>query len=62
MTSIAIASDHTRFEYKGVLKSHLESKGIKVEDFGTFSTNSVDYPEFVIEAARAVAEGHHPLV
>ena len=61
MTSIAIASDHAGFEYKGVLQSHLESKGIKVEDFGTFSTNSVDYPEFVREAARAVAEGHHPL-
>ncbi len=39
----------------------LSTKGIKVEDFGTFSTNSVDYPEFVREAARAVAEGHHPL-
>jgi ribose 5-phosphate isomerase B len=60
-TSIAIASDHAGFEYKGVLKSHLESEGIQVEDFGTHSTDPVDYPDFVRAAAQAVAEGHHPL-
>ncbi len=61
MKSIAIASDHAGFEYKGVLKSHLESKGITVEDFGTHSVDPVDYPDFVRAAARAVAEGQHPL-
>ena len=61
MTSIAIASDHAGFEYKAILKSHLESKGIKVEDFGTHSAEPVDYPDFVRAAARAVAEGQHPL-
>ena len=61
MTSIAIASDHAGFEYKGILKAHLESKGIEVEDFGTDSADPVDYPEFVRAAARAVAEGQHPL-
>ena len=59
--SIAIASDHAGFEYKGMLKSYLESKGIKVEDFGTHSTDSVDYPDFVRPAARAVAQGQHLL-
>ena len=59
--SIAIASDHAGFEYKGVLKAHLESKGIKVDDFGTDSADPVDYPEFVRAAAQAVAEGQHPL-
>ena len=61
MTSIAIASDHAGFEYKAILKSHLESKRIKVEDFGTHSADPVDYPDFVRAAARAVAEGQHPL-
>lgn len=61
MTSIAIASDHAGFEYKALLKSHLESKGIKIEDFGTDSATPVDYPDFVRAAARSVAEGQHPL-
>ena len=61
MTSIAIASDHAGFEYKGILKLHLESKGIEVEDFGTYSVDPVDYPDYVRAAARAVAEGKHPL-
>ena len=61
MTSVAIASDHAGFEYKAILKAHLESKGIKVEDFGTHSADPVDYPDFVRAAARAVAEGQHPL-
>jgi ribose 5-phosphate isomerase B len=61
MTSIAIASDHAGFEYKGMLKAHIESKGIEVEDFGTYSAEPVDYPEFVRAAARAVAQGKHPL-
>ena len=61
MTSIAIASDHAGFEYKVVLKSHLEAKGFKVQDFGTDSADPVDYPDFVRTAARAVAKGQHLL-
>lgn len=61
MTSIAIASDHAGFEYKAVLKSHLEGHGIAVEDFGTDSLAPVDYPDFVRAAARSVADGRHPL-
>ena len=61
MTSIAIASDHAGFKYKVVLKSYLEAKGFKVQDFGTDSANPVDYPDFVRAAARAVAKGQHPL-
>jgi ribose 5-phosphate isomerase B len=60
MKSVAIASDHAGFEYKLVLKSHLESKGFKVQDFGTDSVAPVDYPDFVRAAARAVAELQHP--
>ena len=61
MITIAIASDHAGYEYKELLKSHLKSKGIKVQDFGTNSAAPVDYPEFVRAAARSVAEGQHPL-
>ena len=61
MTSIAIASDHAGVEYKGLLKSYLESKGIKVRDFGTDSADPVDYPDFVRAAALAVAEDQDPL-
>ncbi|GGG60235.1 ribose 5-phosphate isomerase B [Pseudohongiella nitratireducens] len=57
MTSISLASDHAGFEYKEAIKSHLETKGIHVEDFGTYSTDPVDYPDFVKGAAQAVANG-----
>jgi len=61
MTSLALSSDHAGFEYKGILKSYLESKGFTVEDFGTHCTDPVDYPDFVRPAAQAVAQGRHPL-
>jgi ribose 5-phosphate isomerase B len=55
---IAIASDHAGFRYKSVLVRYLEALGHEVEDFGTFSTDSVDYPDFIHPAAEAVARGH----
>lgn len=54
---IAIASDHAGFEYKELIKSHLDTKGIKFEDFGTNSTEPVDYPKFIRAAAKSVAGG-----
>jgi len=33
-------------KYDAILNTHLESKGIQVEDFGAYSTDSVDYPDF----------------
>lgn len=59
--TIAIASDHAGYEYKEVLKSHLESKGFQIEDFGTYSAASVDYPDFIRPAAKSVATGKHLL-
>ena len=38
-------------------KTHLQSLGHEVQDFGTFSNDSVDYPDFVRPAAESVAEG-----
>ena len=49
---IAIGADHAGFELKEKLKQHLTAKGFDVDDRGTRSTESVDYPDF----ARAVGE------
>lgn len=51
---IAIGSDHAGFEYKTALISFLEGKGIAFKDFGTHSTESVDYPDFAHPVATAV--------
>ena len=54
---IALASDHGGYEMKEHLKKYLESKGYLTEDFGSYSSESVDYPDFLYPAALAVAQG-----
>lgn len=54
---IAIASDHAGFEYKREIASLLRGLGHEVRDFGTDSSESVDYPKFIRPAAEAVARG-----
>ena len=54
---IAIASDHAGFRYKAALARHLAGLGHDVVDFGTSSTDPVDYPDFVHPAAAAVGSG-----
>ena len=44
---IALGSDHAGFEYKEYIKSYLEAQGIDITDHGTYSNDSVDYPDFV---------------
>lgn len=56
MKKIAIASDHAGFDYKENIKKHLESQ-YEIEDFGTFSKDAVDYPDFVHPAAASVESG-----
>lgn len=58
MKKIAIACDHAGFEYKEIIKKHLEGK-FEVEDFGTFSPDSVDYPDFVHPAAESIEQGRN---
>jgi ribose 5-phosphate isomerase B len=55
--TIAIGSDHAGFELKEHLRSFLEENGHKVEDFGAYDGQSVDYPDFAIKVAEAVAGG-----
>lgn len=43
---IPIGADHAGFHLKEIIKNHLESKGYEVEDFGGYSEERVDYPDF----------------
>jgi ribose 5-phosphate isomerase B len=55
--AIAVASDHAGFDLKEILKRDLQEAGLEVLDLGTSSTQSVDYPDFGIAMADAVASG-----
>lgn len=54
---IALACDHGAYDLKEALKKHLEAKGLEYKDFGTYSKDSCDYPDFAGPAAEAVASG-----
>jgi len=54
---IAMGSDHAGYEMKLVLAEHLKERGYDVKDFGTYSTESCDYPDFAKAVAKAVADG-----
>lgn len=57
MKKIALACDHAGFELKEDMKEYLTQAGFEVNDLGTHSTESVDYPDYALAAARAVAGG-----
>ena len=54
---IAIGCDHGALDLKNAVIEHLEKKGIEVKDFGTYTLDSCDYPDFAAPAAKAVANG-----
>lgn len=54
---VAVASDHAGFSLKEEVRKNLEQQGYVVRDFGTFSEEAVDYPDFAAQAARAVQQG-----
>lgn len=55
--NIGICSDHAGVEYKASIIEHLEKKGFSVENFGTDSTLSMDYPDVAHPLAEAVLSG-----
>lgn len=57
MKTIGLASDHAGFELKEYVKTWLEAKGYTFKDFGTYSTDSCDYPDFAHPLAEAVESG-----
>jgi len=58
---IAVGSDHAGFQLKELLAAHLSELGHDVDDLGTHSEESVDYPEFAAAVGRAVTEGRAQL-
>jgi ribose 5-phosphate isomerase B len=54
---IAVGADHAGYEYKTIIVDLLQQKGLQVKDFGTYSKDSVDYPDFAHPVALAVANG-----
>jgi len=51
---VAIGSDHAGFQLKEILKSYLQKKGFEVKDFGAYSEERADYPDFAHPVAKAV--------
>ena len=54
---IAIGCDHGALELKNALIPHLQALGHEVKDFGTYTTDSCDYPDFALQASESVASG-----
>ncbi len=56
---IALGSDHAGFEQKEMLRAWLTDQGHEVQDFGTFSADSMDYPDVAHPLSAAVAGGEY---
>jgi ribose 5-phosphate isomerase B len=54
---IALGADHGGFAMKETLKAYLQELGYAIKDCGTFSSESVDYPDFAYAVAKLVSEG-----
>ena len=54
---LAIGSDHGGFKLKKAVMKHLAERGVEYRDYGTFSAESCDYPDFGEAVGRAVASG-----
>ncbi len=59
MKNIAIAADHAGYELKEIVKGHLEGLGYTVQDFGTHSTESMDYPSVAHPLAASIEAGEN---
>ena len=53
---IGLASDHAGYDLKQYVKQYLEEKGIEYKDYGTYSTDSCDYPDFAHALARGIEQ------
>ena len=61
MNTVPIASDHAGYELKEFLKTTLEKEGFQFQDYGTFSAESMDYPDVIHPLASDINEGKFPL-
>ena len=58
---IAVGGDHAGYYYKEKIKAYLTEKGHEVEDFGPFSADSADYPDFVHPACSSIEAGKNDM-
>jgi ribose 5-phosphate isomerase B len=58
VSSVGIGADHGGYPMKEQLKTFLTQLGLQVRDFGTNSTDAVDYPDFAYAVAKSVAAKH----
>lgn len=54
---IALGSDHGGYELKEAIRTHLEAQGLEVQDLGTHSPDSVDYPKYGFAVGSAIIQG-----
>ena len=58
---IGLTCDHAGFDFKEQLKEYLSSKGFEIADFGCFSLDSVDYPDFAHKLAKSIEKNENEL-
>jgi ribose 5-phosphate isomerase B len=56
---VALGSDHGGLALKNILRGYIEDLGYAVRDFGTYTRDAVDYPDYAAKVARAVAAGEY---
>lgn len=56
MRKIAVGCDHAAYEFKEKAVKYLKDKGYEVDDYGTFSNESVDYPDYIYPAVKSVVD------
>ncbi|GFZ31591.1 ribose 5-phosphate isomerase B [Clostridium zeae] len=56
---IALGCDHGGYRLKEIIKNYLDKNKIQYKDFGSFSEESVDYPEIAINVSEEVAKGNY---
>lgn len=54
---VGLGSDHGGFHLKEIVKAHLEEQGVECVDYGTYSEDSVDYPDYGKKVGEAVVSG-----
>tara|TARA_B100001142_G_scaffold320241_1_gene364952 strand:- start:651 stop:1106 length:456 start_codon:yes stop_codon:yes gene_type:complete len=58
---IGVACDHAGFDYKEQLKKYLSSSGKEITDYGCFSLESVDYPDFAHKLSKSIEKQENQL-
>ncbi len=58
---VAIGSDHGGLILKDAIIKHLEGRGYEVEDFGTYTKDSCDYPDYALKVSESIIAGENEL-